>query len=331
MGHSWQLCPCPTHRIHKSYLERTSASITRDCQYSQGLHNCKVTYFLMKLQKCSLDDLLSCTIIFRQSGPIHNPSFRQPSPVDILYPPTESSSDSTNVTVRKKENGIHYEWDITKVMFSPGNISEKQRLAQLDLRNSVVVDLFAGIGYFTLTFLVHSRAAFVHACEWNPDAIYWLKNNLKLNKIHPERYAILGGDNKIMAPRGVADHVNLGLIPSSEGSWEAGVAALRRDKGGVLHVHGNVDLHKKSKTKKCHLQNNSYSTNANENCGTPKFWQIWGDYVKNKIMQILKDLYPEEEWLVGVAGIFKVKSYGPRVDHLVVDITCKPCTLAVDY
>ena len=43
-----------------------------------------------------------------------------------------------------------------------------------------------------------------------------------------------------MAPKGVADRVLLGLIPSSEDSWNVACCCLRPDKGGWIHVHGNV-------------------------------------------------------------------------------------------
>ena len=33
----------------------------------------------------------------------------------------------------------------------------------------------------------------------------------------------------------------LGLIPSSEQGWPVACSCLRSDKGGWLHVHGNVD------------------------------------------------------------------------------------------
>lgn len=56
-------------------------------------------------------------------------------------------------------------------MFSAGNVTERHRIASLKCDNEVIVDLFAGIGYFTLPFLVHANARLVHACEWNPDAI----------------------------------------------------------------------------------------------------------------------------------------------------------------
>ncbi|XP_028054851.1 tRNA wybutosine-synthesizing protein 2/3/4-like isoform X4 [Camellia sinensis] len=59
-----------------------------------------------------------------------------------------------NGWVDHRENGILYSFDSTKCMFSWGNLSEKLRMARLDCRDEVIVDLFAGIGYFVLPFLV---------------------------------------------------------------------------------------------------------------------------------------------------------------------------------
>ncbi|KAI3948825.1 hypothetical protein MKX01_022239 [Papaver californicum] len=55
--------------------------------------------------------------------------------------------------VDHRENGILYSFDVTKCMFSWGNLSEKLRVARLDCKDEVIVDLFAGIGYFVLPFL----------------------------------------------------------------------------------------------------------------------------------------------------------------------------------
>lgn len=59
-----------------------------------------------------------------------------------------------NGWVDHRENGILYSFDATKCMFSWGNLSEKLRMGSLDCRDEIVVDLFAGIGYFVLPFLV---------------------------------------------------------------------------------------------------------------------------------------------------------------------------------
>ncbi|XP_070566297.1 tRNA wybutosine-synthesizing protein 2 homolog isoform X2 [Ptychodera flava] len=137
------------------------------------------------------------------------------------------------------DNGIRYSYDVTKCMFSMGNITEKLRLAKLDCQGETVVDLYAGIGYFTLPYLVHAGASMVHACEWNANAVEALKRNLVLNRVN-HRCVVHAGDNRELCPRGVADRVNLGLIPSSEDGWPVACAALKPSTGGILHIHGNV-------------------------------------------------------------------------------------------
>jgi tRNA wybutosine-synthesizing protein 2 len=85
--------------------------------------------------------------------------------------------------VMQVDNGIRCTWDVTTCMFSAGNITEKLRVADFACDGQVVVDLFAGIGYFTLPYLLHAKAACVHACEWNPHAIEALRRNLELNEV----------------------------------------------------------------------------------------------------------------------------------------------------
>ena len=135
-----------------------------------------------------------------------------------------------------------YQWDVTKCMFSIGNITEKLRIANFDCSDQVVVDLFAGIGYFVLPYLVHARARHVHACEINPDSIAALKTNLKMNRVE-DRCTVYQGDNRETCPSNIADRVNLGLIPSSEISWEAACRALKSNSGGVRNLgKKNIDL-----------------------------------------------------------------------------------------
>ncbi|XP_010278689.1 PREDICTED: tRNA wybutosine-synthesizing protein 2/3/4 isoform X2 [Nelumbo nucifera] len=130
-----------------------------------------------------------------------------------------------NGWVDHRENGIIYSFDATKCMFSWGNLSEKLRMAHLDCRDEVIVDLFAGIGYFVLPFLIGAKAKLVYACEWNPHAVEALRRNVEANSV-ADRCVILEGDNCVTAPKGVADRVCLGLLPTSEGSWLTAVKAL---------------------------------------------------------------------------------------------------------
>lgn len=53
----------------------------------------------------------------------------------------------------------------------------------MNCEDEIVVDLYAGIGYFTLPYLVHAKAKHVHACEWNKDAIEALSTNIHANGV----------------------------------------------------------------------------------------------------------------------------------------------------
>ncbi len=55
--------------------------------------------------------------------------------------------------VQHKEGGVAYSLDVIKCMFSSGNTSERQRMGKLQCCGETVVDLYAGIGYYTLPFL----------------------------------------------------------------------------------------------------------------------------------------------------------------------------------
>uniref|UniRef100_A0A0E0I1D5 tRNA wybutosine-synthesizing protein 2/3/4 n=1 Tax=Oryza nivara TaxID=4536 RepID=A0A0E0I1D5_ORYNI len=190
------------------------------------------------------------------------------------------------------ENGICYSLDATKCMFSSGNRSEKLRMGKLDCRDEVVVDLFAGIGYFVLPFLVKANAKLVYACEWNPHALEALQRNVMDNHV-ADRCIILEGDNRLTAPKGIADRVCLGLLPSSECSWDTAVRALRAE-GGMLHIHGNVNDSDES---------------------------LWLDNVVKSITNIAKT--HGLSWNVTVEHVERVKWYGPHIRHLVVDVKCR--------
>lgn len=197
--------------------------------------------------------------------------------------------------VEIRENGIIYGWDLTRVMFSSGNVTEKARMAKIGCCGETIVDLFCGIGYYVLPFLVHGGAAFVHACEWNPDSVAALRNNLERNHV-ADRCKVYFGDNRESASLigAVADRVNLGLLPTSEKAWPLAVQVLKVN-GGWLHVHGNVAVEDR---------------------------KIWEQHVLDSL-RALAEQYGKH-WTISCMNVERVKSYAPKVYHLVADIYCEP-------
>ena len=194
------------------------------------------------------------------------------------------------------ENGVKYCFDVTKCMFASGNGTERKRMGDLrDLQGKTVVDLFAGIGYFTLPFLVRAGAGKVYACDKNPDSVAALRAALAVNGVAEGRCEVLQGDCRhVPLPEGVADHVNLGLLPSAQHCLEVAVRCLK-PRGGRLCVHENV---------------------------REKDQLAWAADLAAKVAELGARVGKSFAGSVRVAHVEKVKSYAPRVWHLVADVVC---------
>ncbi|MDP3066294.1 MAG: class I SAM-dependent methyltransferase family protein, partial [Methanobacteriaceae archaeon] len=56
-----------------------------------------------------------------------------------------------------KENKCLFKIDVSQVMWSKGNSTERMRMAEIAEEGEIVVDMFAGIGYFSIPLAVHSQ------------------------------------------------------------------------------------------------------------------------------------------------------------------------------
>ncbi|MCL2550148.1 MAG: class I SAM-dependent methyltransferase family protein, partial [Methanimicrococcus sp.] len=98
---------------------------------------------------------------------------------------------SGSAEVIHKENGCRFKLDVSKIMFSKGNLKEKRTLAA-DCSGETIVDMFAGIGYFSVPIAVHSNPAKIIAIELNPVSYGYLCENIRLNGVQAVVEPILG-------------------------------------------------------------------------------------------------------------------------------------------
>jgi tRNA wybutosine-synthesizing protein 2 len=139
-----------------------------------------------------------------------------------------------SVTVHR-EHGVAYEFDAAAQMFSKGNVEERLRMGRAVHPGETVVDMFAGIGYFTLPMAVLGRPKRVAACEIDPGAHAWLVRNVRRNRVGGVVEPLLG-DCREVAPRGAADRVVMGYVGGTAAFLPAAIAALAPG-GGVVHFH----------------------------------------------------------------------------------------------
>ena len=167
---------------------------------------------------------LRATSVLREVGGISG-GMRTPS-IRKLF-----GSDAVAV---HKENGITYKFDAEKLMFSSGNIEERMRMATIECDGETVIDMFAGIGYFTLPMAVYRRPRKVIACEINPVAHSYLVENIALNRVGPVVEPVLG-DNRDLEGDGVADRVVMGYVRTTHEFLPTALRLLK--DSGIVHYH----------------------------------------------------------------------------------------------
>jgi tRNA wybutosine-synthesizing protein 2 len=154
--------------------------------------------------------------------------FRQPKRELLLGSETETIH---------REHGCFFKQDVTKVMYSKGNLEERKRMSRLG-EGEVIVDMFAGIGYFSIPMAVHSRPKKITGIEINPESFAYLKENIRLNKVE-DIFIPICGDCSKAAPEGTADRVLMGYVGTTHHYLEPAIKALKKG-GGILHYHETV-------------------------------------------------------------------------------------------
>ncbi|MGC8584597.1 MAG: class I SAM-dependent methyltransferase [Thermoplasmata archaeon] len=142
---------------------------------------------------------------------------------EIIY-----GTDSETVHL---ENGIYYKFDALKIMFSSGNVDERIRVSKFNLLDMRVVDMFAGIGYFSIPIARYTLAERIISIEKNPISHSYLKENIKINNV--KNIIPVLGDNREIRIMDWADMVLMGYIHTS-GFIEHAVRMLKR-KGIIIY------------------------------------------------------------------------------------------------
>ncbi|MCQ5376609.1 MAG: class I SAM-dependent methyltransferase family protein [Candidatus Methanomethylicia archaeon] len=162
-----------------------------------------------------------------------------------------------------REHGCTFQVDLSKVYFSPRLSYERARIARLVSDGEVVVNMFAGVGTFSILIAKNASPAHVYSIDNNPDAHRYAVLNCKKNRVECIVTPLLGDAKKYAEELGgIADRV---LMPLPELAIEylpSGIQFLKNEGAIHLYVH-IIGGHKKKAVESAicevlpHLEENS--------------------------------------------------------------------------
>ena len=142
-----------------------------------------------------------------------------------------------------KEYGCQFQVDVAKAYFSPRLSNEHNRIASLVRKGETVLDLFAGVGPFSVLTAKKNPSAKVYSVDINPEAVELLEKNIRLNRVESRVTPILGDAKQVVEAKllGVADRVIMNL-PEKAIEFVGAACKAMKPIGGTIHHYSFVRL-----------------------------------------------------------------------------------------
>ncbi|MCS3901993.1 tRNA(Phe) (4-demethylwyosine(37)-C(7)) aminocarboxypropyltransferase Taw2 [Methanococcus voltae] len=204
---------------------------------------------------------------------------------DLRVPTTKTLYGTETETINK-EHGCLFSIDASKIMWSMGNLEERKRIATKSNKEEIVVDMFAGIGYFTIPLAKYSAPKKIYALELNPNSYRHLCKNILLNKV--ENIVVpLNIDNRDFDETIKADRILMGYVVKTSEFLEKAFQILANN--GTIHYHDTV----------------------------PE------KIMNTRPVEQLKSIGHKYGFELEEYEIIRIKKYSPGVSHIVVDAKFK--------
>ncbi|RLI18099.1 class I SAM-dependent methyltransferase family protein, partial [Candidatus Bathyarchaeota archaeon] len=147
------------------------------------------------------------------------------------------AGENKTVTLHKESRCL-FSVDVEKCYFSPRLSFERMRVAKQVRDGEVIVNMFAGVGCFSIVIAKNSNAEKIYSIDINPAAVEYMKENVRLNRVYGRVIPILGDAKEIILQRlsGKAERV---LMPLPEKAYEYlpyAISAFKNQRG-VVHYY----------------------------------------------------------------------------------------------
>ncbi|MBS3815453.1 MAG: class I SAM-dependent methyltransferase family protein [Hadesarchaea archaeon] len=169
-----------------------------------------------------------------------NTVLRQTSPVEGEFRTRdlEVISGEQKTVTEHKENGCILKADLNKVYFSPRLAHERMRIAKKVESGEIVINMFAGVGSYSIIMGKHAKPKKVYSIDKNPETIKYMKYNARVNKISDIVIPIKGDARRVIKSK-LSDKGDRVLMPLPEFGRDFFDSALEalKPEGGVIHFY----------------------------------------------------------------------------------------------
>ncbi|MHC1628840.1 MAG: class I SAM-dependent methyltransferase [Candidatus Nezhaarchaeales archaeon] len=141
-----------------------------------------------------------------------------------------------------RESGCAFKVDISKVFFTSRLQYERSRIASMVKPGEVIVNMFAGVGPFSIVIAKRVPNVKAYSIDINPDAYRLMIENVRLNHVEDKVIPLLGDASQVIEAhnlKGIADRV---LMPSPEHAINYLAKAVEVLKAkGYIHYYDVAD------------------------------------------------------------------------------------------
>jgi tRNA (guanine37-N1)-methyltransferase len=182
--------------------------------------------------------------------------FAQVSPVkgDYRVRNLEFVAGENRTITEYKEHGCRFRVDVTKTYFSPRLSTERLRIAKMVSKGEIIVNMFAGIGTYSILMAKMNKTCTVYSIDSNAVAAELCEVNAKLNKVQDRVISIHGDATEVIKDKlaGRADRVLMPLPERAKDFIDTAVLAL--NKKGIVHYFVHVRADNKRTSQELGLQ-----------------------------------------------------------------------------
>ncbi|MFB5636802.1 MAG: class I SAM-dependent methyltransferase family protein [Nitrosarchaeum sp.] len=144
-----------------------------------------------------------------------------------------------------KEFGCKFTVDVENAFFSPRLSTERERISNLVQDGEVVVNMFAGVGMFSI-MIAKKKKCTVYSIDINPVAAKLCEKNILSNKIVGDIISINGDASNVIQEQleNKSDRTLMLLPERSDEFLESAIKATK--SGGIIHYYSHIHADKKS-------------------------------------------------------------------------------------